>query len=260
MWACADYVTAHQNKPLLAQGSQNMATTTYNSDTYDVLNLPQGYRGIQTDTFHKFLTFHGIPILASHSVNNFAVQEARWTLEKMFEKADHRIATLRASNLFITILPNIHGGLYNLDLDNANIILVGEENLIDPDAKASILIHEVAHAVHHSLCEYEKNYINQLYENRPSWGTPHNYAQENAYEYFAEGVTAFFSAGMPAEPVNKKSTLKLLDTPLHSTINAIFEWNPFTWQPVNQRKTLSEHVLNLKFSREPTQILKEYHD
>lgn len=236
-----------------------MAITTYNSDSYDVLDLPDGYRGIKNDYLQKFLTFHGIPILAPSIVDNFAIQEARWTLTKIFQNAEHRIADMRARNLIIAIAPEIQDGLFDFGLENTRIILVGENNLINRDANTSILIHEVGHAIHNSLCQYEKNHIKTLYENRPFWGRDDAYALQNEYEYFAEGVGAYFNAGMPGEPIHTRAVLQGFDPPLYHTIDGILEQNTWLWQPINQRTILSEHTLAAEM-RKPRQTIKEYHE
>ena len=93
------------------------------------------------------------------------------------------------------------------------------------DAQTSILIHEIAHAVHYSLSQHETNHIKTLYESRPFFGRDDAYAQKNEFEYFAEGVTAYFNAGMPPEPVKKRSVLQTFDPPLFHTMDGIFEKN-----------------------------------
>ena len=220
-----------------------MSLIIYNSDSYNVLDLPEGYRGMKTDYFQRFLTFYGIPIMAPETVDDFALQEARWTLEKMFDTTYHRIRDLCATNLFIAVIPEVQAGLFDFQLENARIILVGENNLTDREADTSILIHEVGHAVHYSLCQHETQYIETLYQSRPFWGKTDTYAHKDQFEYFAEGVTAYFNAGMPGEPVRTRHTLQTFDPVLYATIYAMFESNEWLWQPINERTVLSEHTL-----------------
>ena len=220
-----------------------MTLTIYNSDSYFVLDLPPGYRGIQTDFFQRFLTYYGIPILAPGGVDDFAIKEARFVLSKMFQAAEHRISDLCATNLYIAIVPEVQDGLFDFGLDTARIILVGEDNLTDRDAQGSIFIHEVGHAVHYACCEHEKQHIKTLYENRPFWGKTDAYGDKNEHEYFAEGVTAYFNAGMPGEPVHTRTVLQTFDPSLYHTIHAIFERNDWVWQPVSQRTVLTEHTI-----------------
>ena len=237
-----------------------MSIKIYNSDSYDVINVPNGYRGIKNDYLHRFLTFRGIPILAPGDIDDFAIQEARWVMSKMFQTAEYRVADVYATNLFITILPDQKGGIFDFELDTARIIVVGEDNLVDRDAQTSILIHEVAHALHYSLCNHEKTHIKTLYESRPFWGRDDAYAQQDEFEYFAEGVAAYFNAGMPNEPVNKRNVLQTFDTSLYHTIDAMFERNHWLWQPINQRKVLSEHLLADTMGTPSLNPLKEYHE
>ena len=150
---------------------------------------------------------------------------------------------MRATNLIIAIAPKVQDGLFDFQLPSTRIILVGENNLVDRDAQTSILIHEVGHAVHYALCAHEKQHIQTLYESRPFWGKTEAYADKNEHEYFAEGVTAYFNAGMPNEPVRTRAVLQTFDPPLYHTVQAIFGYNAWTWQPVNQRDVLSEHTL-----------------
>ena len=237
-----------------------MSIKIYNSDSYDVINVPRGYRGIKNDYLHRFLTFRGIPILAPGDIDDFAIQEARWVMSKMFQTAEYRVPDMYATNLFITILPDQKGGIFDFELDTARIIVVGEDNLVDRDAQTSILIHEVAHALHYSLCNHEKTHIKTLYESRPYWGRDDAYAQQDEFEYFAEGVAAYFSAGMSHEIVNKRSILQTFDPPLYSTIDAIFERNHWLWQPINKRTILSEHTFTLEAQPPSKPLLKEYHE
>ena len=114
-----------------------MAITTYNSASYDVLDIPDGYRGIKASFFQRFLIFHGILILAPGNIDDFAIsdgnrpivrtvpvrKEARWIMKKMFQTAEHRIKDVYATNLFVAVVPEIKDRLFDFQLDAARIIL-----------------------------------------------------------------------------------------------------------------------------------------
>ena len=215
---------------------------------------------MKNDYFNRFLTFYGIPIVAPSTVEDFALQEARWTLTKMFLETKHRIHEIYATNLFIAIVPELKSGIFDFGLENVRTIIIGEDHLIDRNAETSILIHEIGHAVHYACCEHEKQHIKTLYESRPFWGKADAYAQKNEHEYFAEGVTAYFDAGMPGEPVRNRLILQSFDPALYHTIDAIFEQNEWKWQPINERKVLSEHLLAAEMGKPPQNRKEMYYE
>ena len=159
--ASAEYRRACSTNTVADTGD-NMTLTIYNSESYTPLQLPNNYRGIKNDVFHKFITFDRVPILAPDAVENAALCEARYLLKKMFEKCEHRISDIRESNLVITILPEYPGGIFDPSLEKANLIIVNEQDLLH--SKSSTFIHETAHAVHHTLAAYEKNKINTFFD------------------------------------------------------------------------------------------------
>lgn len=220
-----------------------MALTIYNSDSYNVLDLPDGYRGIKNDFFKRFLTFYGIPIMAPGVVDDFAIKEARYLCERMFEKCEHRIATMHRSNLIICLFPDTkQAGLFDPRMERINYIVCDEVNLLQ--GNRSTLIHELAHALHHTLAPYEKNHIETLFGTHVFYPSS-AYATKNVFEYFAEGVSAYFGAGTPGEALTKRSHLKFYDTQLYNYIDAIFEANPFQWKPVGER-LYNLHLLGYK--------------
>lgn len=201
----------------------------------EVIAIPDGYPGINNEFFKRMLTFHGIPIIAPYFVGDYALMEARYLMSRVLEKCDHRISPMKQSNLYIAIVSK-HQGLFDPTLENANYIVVDESSVLRDNTR-STLIHEIGHALHHTLTSYEKRQIQSLYEKSAQYYNPSAYAVTNTYEYFAEGFSAYFNAGTPSEKIHNRTQLLAFDNSLFNYIEAIIGKNDFNWTPVTDRLT-----------------------
>jgi hypothetical protein len=120
-----------------------------------------------------------------------------------------------------------------------------EENLLghtdDPYCGESILVHELAHAVHHiglhALDPTFDGRLRRTYRHalaKARWGK--TYAATNASEYWAEGVQSYFDANAPSEqpgnssyPVGTRDALQVYDPELFALIEEVFAGNPWRW-------------------------------
>lgn len=216
-----------------------MGLNIYNTDSYQILQIPNGYRGISNEYFSQFCTFHGIPIIAPALINEYALKEARYILERMFENCEHRISPLRENGLFVAIMPEAlmtdAAGMYNpLREQNYSYAAVGEDNILT--GYSSVLIHEIAHALHHSLSQFEKEIILEYFEASKAYYKSDAYAVQNVYEYFAESVGAYFCAGTLKETINNRKALQVFDSKIYHYVDGIFGNTPYIWTPVAERK------------------------
>ena len=172
----------------------------------------------------------GFPIVASATVNPYALKEAAYLVDQMLIKRDDvRKAMVKsgarlciiAYNEYTTDLPEFawfskgkdrYPGVSAKDFWDARArgtggsvtdpyCTCGEENLLgypgDPYAEENILIHEFAHNIHlRGMTNVDPTFDTRLqkaYEKSMAAGLWKNkYAATNRFEYFAEGVQSWF--------------------------------------------------------------------
>ncbi|MFK7851362.1 MAG: hypothetical protein AB8D78_10330 [Akkermansiaceae bacterium] len=200
--------------------------------------LVQGFRfdppsdtGIP-DFYSQKIEAKGFPIVASKTVNPYALKEAAFLVNQMLaEREDVRTALIKggarlciiAYDEFTTDLPEFKNiginapkerylGVSRKEFWDARArgtggsptdpyCTCGEENLLgypgDPYAAENILIHEFAHCIHlRGLCNTDPTFDKRLkviYDKAMEEGLWKNkYAATNRFEYFAEGVQSWF--------------------------------------------------------------------
>jgi len=175
---------------------------------------------------------NGFPIVASATVNPYALKEAAFLVNQMLSKRDDvRVALIKsgtrlciiAYDEFTTDLPEFadigkgrsaerYQGVDRKDWWDARArgtggsatdpyCSCGEENLLgypgDPYQSENILIHELAHSIHlRGLSNVDSTFDARLktaYDKAMAKGLwKDKYAASNHYEYFAEGVQSWF--------------------------------------------------------------------
>ncbi len=179
--------------------------------------------------YSKLLIANGYPILASAAVNDYALLEAGFLVNKLLDSRpqirDAMVESgsrlyIMSEDEFTTDLPefrwlakrspvsSVSGreywdararGLGGSDTDP--YCSVGEENLLaypgDPYSSENILIHEFAHNIHlRGLLNVDPTFdrrLKQVYRKAMSDGLwKGKYASVNHHEYFAEGVQSWF--------------------------------------------------------------------
>lgn len=170
--------------------------------------------------YKKYLDAKGYPIIASATVNDYALREAAYLVDMMLVKRDDIRAAMTKSgsrlsiiawNEFTTDLPDF-ADLKPKDFWDARArgtggsetdpyCSCGEENLLgypgDPYLTENILIHEIAHNIHlRGVKNLDPTFdarLKKSYDAAMSAGLwKGKYASVNDREYFAEGVQSWF--------------------------------------------------------------------
>ena len=173
----------------------------------------------------------GYPIVASATVNPYALEEAAFIIQEMLSERDDLLTAMAKSgahlsifayNEFTTDLPEFAhfahfpkqraAGIDNKEFWDARargtggsisdpFCSCGEENLLafagDPYAAESIMVHEFAHNVHlRGMTNLDSTFDDRLkkaYQKAMAKGLwKDKYAATNHFEYFAEGVQSWF--------------------------------------------------------------------
>ena len=174
----------------------------------------------------------GFPIVASATVNPYALKEASYLVNLMLiKRTDVREAMIKsgarlciiAYNEYTTDLPEFHRFITDFKSPYPHVsskdywdarargtggsvtdpyCTCGEENLLgypgDPYEKESILIHEFAHNIHlRGMLNVDPSFDTRLekaYQEAMAKGLwKDKYAATNRFEYFAEGVQSWFN-------------------------------------------------------------------
>lgn len=176
---------------------------------------------LKVDPFHKkYVDAGGYPIVASGTVNDYALKEAAYLVNLMLAKRpDVREAMIKsgsrlcilAHNEFTTDVPEF-AWLKPKDYWDARargtggsqtdpFCSCGEENLLaypgDPYHAENILIHEFAHNIHlRGMVNVDETFdrrLKETYDRAMTAGLwKGKYAASNHHEYFAEGVQSWF--------------------------------------------------------------------
>ncbi|EMI17683.1 hypothetical protein RMSM_05385 [Rhodopirellula maiorica SM1] len=205
-------------------------TVTSHTRVQGVRFDPDSQQGVPS-FYSQSIKAKGFPIVASATVNPYALQEAKYLIEKMLgNRADVLQAMtdsgarlcIMAHDEFTTDLPEFAhfarkapAGFSQLDAkdywdarargtggsETDPFCSVGEENLLaypgDPYAAESILIHELAHCIHlRGMVNVDPSFDNRLketYKDAMKRGLwKGKYASVNRFEYFAEGAQSWF--------------------------------------------------------------------
>ncbi len=177
--------------------------------------------------YKKYCDASGYPILASGTVNDYALKEAAFLIDQMLaHRPDVRKAMVASGSAFLVIAYNE----FTTDLPEFAhfkpkdywdarargtggsktdpYCTCGEENLLcypgDPYEKENILIHEFAHNIHlRGMVNVDPTFDDRLkatYDKAMAAGLwAGKYAATNHHEYFAEGVQSWFNNNRPPD-------------------------------------------------------------
>ena len=176
------------------------------------LHLPTFYK--------KYISAHGLPIVASEKVNDYALKETAYLADLMLAKRPDVRAAMIANGSrviimgyqeFTTDIPEYAHmkpkdywdararGLGGSETDP--VCSCAEENMLafpgDPYAAENIFIHEFAHNIHlRGMVKVDPTFdarLKKTYEAAMAAGLwKGKYAATNHHEYFAEGVQSWF--------------------------------------------------------------------
>ncbi len=209
----------------------------------------------------------GLPILGSTRLPDAALREAAWVVRSMTRARPELLAPIAEARVRLVVMNHDeftsdvpeHRDVgppafwdrraRGLGATRARPALsCGVENLLgydgDPYAGESILVHELAHAVHEfALAALDPTFDRRLAAAYDAamvedlWrGT---YASTNAHEYFAEGVQAYFDTNRAEDrehnDVDTREELHVHDPRLFALIDEAFAGNPWRYRPPSAR-------------------------
>ncbi len=235
--------------------------------------------------YQKFVSAHGLPVVGSSNVTDFALREAAWIVEQMLTSRPE-ILTAMASNK--TRLAVMAHNEYTTDIPehrhlksrvfwdrrarglgatpDAPAVSCAEENLLcyprDPYSTENICIHEFAHAIHEmGMSTIDPTFDRRLNEahrsatNRNLWkGT---YAYTNPSEYWAEGVQSWFDNNRENDAlhnhVNTRIELKEYDPALAGLCREVFgEGSWRYYKPMDRPASERAHLAGFNPAQSPT--------
>jgi len=222
------------------------------ADDYPVTEPPEHLQA--PEHYQKYVDAHGYPILASAAVNDYALKEAAFLVDRMLARrpdikramvASGSRLLILADHEFTTDLPEF-AHFRPQDYWDARArgtggsatdpyCSCGEENLLgypgDPYAAECILIHEFAHNIHlRGLARIDPSFdgrLREAYEAAMEAGLwEGKYASVNHHEYFAEGVQSWFNNNRPPDHdhnhVDTREELKAYDPELAACCQSVF--------------------------------------
>ncbi len=237
--------------------------------------------------YKKYLDAKGYPIVASGTVNDYALREASYLVDMMLVKRDDIRAAMTKSGSRLSILA---WNEFTTDVaDFAHFepkdfwdarargtggsetdpyCSCGEENLLgypgDPYATENILIHEIAHNIHlRGVLNLDPTFdarLKKAYDTAMEAGLwKGKYASVNDREYFAEGVQSWFDNNREPDHdhnhVNTRAELLEYDPGLAELCREIFGETELKYtKPVTR---LTGHLEGYDPSKAPTFVWPE---
>ncbi len=226
--------------------------------------------------YQKYVDLHGLPIVGSTNVSDYALLEAAWIVNHMLaERADvlHALASnnvrlaVMAATEYTTDIPE-HSDLKDpaywdrrargLGATRSRpAVSCGEENLLaypgDPYPTENILIHEFAHAIHEMALTTGPRAIDaklratfRKAKEAELWkGT---YAASNVSEYWAEAVQSWFDTNRENDRahnhVNTRDELRAYDPQLAKLCEEVFGDRPWRYSKPGTRAAADRRHLN----------------
>ena len=213
----------------------------------------------------KHVSAGGLPVLSSARVSDFALLEAAYLLDRMFEhRPDVRQAMIergaRVGILAVTefttdipehshMRPKEYADKRARGMGGPRCVSAGEENLLgypgDPYAAENILIHEFAHGIHEmGLRKADPTFNGRLrdaYRQAMDAGLWKGaYAATNAGEYWAEGVQSWFDTNRENDAahnhVDTREELEAHDPKLAALVEEVFGDRPWRYEKPADRK------------------------
>lgn len=247
---------------------------------YKVTAPPEG----KYDEFYKkYVSAHGMPIVSSDNVSDYALLEAAYLIDIMLDgRDDIRTAIIDSGTRFAIMSPDeltteipehsdlkpkIFWDRRARGLGATRVrpaVSCGEENLLnypgDPYHKENILVHEFAHVIHQmGMNNIDKQFQSRLkatFDSAMKEGLwKDKYAASNPAEYWAEGVQSWFNNNREDDHdhnhVNTRQELRDYDPRLASLIESVF--GPREWTYVRPaERTSAPHMTGYDPKQAPT--------
>jgi hypothetical protein len=215
--------------------------------------------------YRKHVSAGGLPVLSSEKVSDFALLEAPYLIDRMFEhRPDVRQAMIerkaRVGILAVTefttdipehshMKPKEYADKRARGMGGPRCVSAGEENLLgypgDPYAAENILIHEFAHGIHEmGLRAADPTFQERLrdaYRRAMDGGLWKGaYAATNPGEYWAEGVQSWFDTNRENDAahnhVDTREELKEYDPRLAGLVAEVFGDRPWRYRKPAERE------------------------
>jgi hypothetical protein len=228
------------------------------------------------DPFYtKYLSAHGLPVVGSSKVSDYALREAAYLADQMLAHRPEvrdamirnkvRLAVMAYSERTTDIpehrdlQPKLYWNIRARGLGASRqrpAVSCAEENLLnyegDPYSTENIMIHEFAHAIHSmGLRTVDPTFqprLSKVYEDAKARGLWKNtYAISNVGEYWAEGVQSWFDTNRQNDSshnhVNTRAELKTYDPALAKLVEEVFGDGPWRYVRPDKRPDLAESHL-----------------
>jgi hypothetical protein len=224
------------------------------------------------DPFYtKYLSAHGLPVVGSSKVSDYALREAAYLADQMLAHRPEvrdamirnkvRLAVMAYSERTTDIpehrdlQPKLYWNIRARGL-GANrqrpAVSCAEENLLnyqgDPYSTENIMIHEFAHAIHSmGLRTVDPTFqprLRKVYEEAKAKGLwKKTYAISNISEYWAEGVQSWFDTNRQNDSahnhVDTRAELKSYDPALAKLVEEVFGDGPWRYVRPDKRPALA---------------------
>jgi len=225
-------------------------------------------KAFDLDPFYtKYVCAAGVPIVASAKVNDFALLEAAYLVNRMLDGRPDIAAALVKNKVRVVVMGMAE---FTTDVpDHSDLqppgfwdkrarglgatserpaTSCGEENLLhypgDPYDAESILVHEFAHTIHHmGLNTIDPTFDRRLAETyrkamaKGLWKG--KYAANNRAEYWAEAVQSWFDTNRPPDHdhnhVDTREELKAYDPGIAKLVEEVFGDKPWRYRRPEDR-------------------------
>jgi hypothetical protein len=242
--------------------------------------------------YKKYVSVGGVPIVASEKVNDAALLEARFLVEKMVGHRPEVLTAIAKNNVRLAIMapdefttdipehsdlrPRSHWDKRARGLGataQRPATSCGEENLLcypgDPYAAENILIHEFGHVVH----ERGMNVVDPTFDQRLKaafeaakekglWAG--KYAGTNRMEYWAEGTQSWFDTNRENDHdhnhVNTRGELKEYDPALAALCAEVYGEGEWRYQRPAARQPAPAHLAGYDPTKAPKFSWKTLYD
>ena len=246
--------------------------------------------------YKKHVSVGGLPIISSEKVNDFALLEAAYLVERMLDGRDDLLQAIVRNKVRVVIMARDE---FTCDVPEHSDLKprafwdkrsrglgatpqrpatsCGEENLLrypgDPYAAENILVHEFAHVVHHmGLNTIDKSFdkkLQQTYKAAMDAGLwKGKYAGSNRAEYWAEAVQSWFDTNRPPDHdhnhVDTREELKTYDAGIAKLVESVFGDKAWRYRRPEDRKDAG-HLAGYDRSKAPrfvwpARVLKAFKD
>jgi alpha-glucosidase len=223
--------------------------------------------------YQKCVVIHGIPVIGSEEVTDYAFLECAWTLDHMLHDRPLSLNALVSAKVRVGV---IGVQQYTMDIpENQNpkmmakaayndrrsrglgglpLATCAEENLLnlrgDPYTRENITIHEFAHTLASAIRRVDRSWYERLQDaynqakEKGIYGS--SYASTNEQEYWAEGAQCWFDCAdpRPAGGASNRQELKAKDAPLAALLTEAYGDNPWRYVKTDKR-TAKEDTAHL---------------